>query len=155
MSLARKHLLALDLATITGWCCELNGVQAVGHWNLTPTRDESKDMRIIRFIAKLREILDATEIKLIAFERPAGRHAGAIIVQSELQGIMKSECLARGIAFNGYSSKEIKKFATGKGNAGKPAMIAAAKARWDYTGNDDNEADALAIWHLACEDLNI
>lgn len=37
----------------------------------------------------------------------------------------------------------VKKFATGNGNAGKPAMVAAAIRRLGYERHDDNEADAL------------
>ena len=38
----------------------------------------------------------------------------------------------------------IKRFATGKGNAGKDAVIAAMRAR-GFSPADDNEADALAL----------
>jgi hypothetical protein len=44
----------------------------------------------------------------------------------------------------------VKKHATGSGNAGKPAMIAAARAR-GFNLTDDNEADALAILLWALE----
>ena len=44
----------------------------------------------------------------------------------------------------------IKRFATGKGNADKKAMIAAVRGR-GFEPADDNEADALAVldWALA------
>ena len=48
------------------------------------------------------------------------------------------------------SPGEVKKFATGKGNADKAAMIAAARAR-GFSPADDNEADAIAILHWAIE----
>ena len=44
----------------------------------------------------------------------------------------------------------IKRHATGKGNAPKEAMIAAARAR-GFSPADDNEADAIAILHWAIE----
>lgn len=37
----------------------------------------------------------------------------------------------------------LKKYATGKGNAGKVEMVVAARERLGYGGHDDNEADAL------------
>ena len=40
--------------------------------------------------------------------------------------------------------------ATGKGNAPKDAMLAAVR-RWGYAPVDDNEADAIALLHLAIE----
>lgn len=48
--------------------------------------------------------------------------------------------------YQGVPVATIKKHATGKGNAGKEEMIAAAKAR-GHQPTDDNEADALAILH--------
>ena len=46
----------------------------------------------------------------------------------------------------------MKRHATGKGNAGKPAMIGAALRRWGHVVKDDNEADALWIAdHLRAE----
>ena len=44
----------------------------------------------------------------------------------------------------------MKRHATGKGNAGKQAMIAAARAR-GFHPTDDNEADAIAILLWALE----
>ena len=48
---------------------------------------------------------------------------------------------------------ELKKWATGKGNAGKPRMIEAARARgWEPV--DDNEADAQLLLEYSLEILN-
>ena len=48
----------------------------------------------------------------------------------------------------------IKKYATGKGHAKKPDMLAAAIRRFDYDGpTDDNAVDAFLLWHLANEYL--
>ena len=54
----------------------------------------------------------------------------------------------RGAPYEGVGT--IKKHATGKGNAGKQAMIDAARAR-DFSPADDNEADAVAILIWAIE----
>lgn len=43
------------------------------------------------------------------------------------------------------SPSELKKFATGKGNADKAKMIAAAKERWPGREYTDNEADAAWV----------
>ena len=56
----------------------------------------------------------------------------------------------RGIPYEGVPVGTIKRHATGKGNANKAAMIAAAKAR-GFSPADDNEADAIAILHWAIE----
>ncbi|PIE08965.1 MAG: hypothetical protein CSA73_01055, partial [Rhodobacterales bacterium] len=56
----------------------------------------------------------------------------------------------RGAPYQGVPVGTIKKHATGKGNAPKQAMIAAAQAR-GFRPADDNEADAIAILHWAIE----
>lgn len=45
----------------------------------------------------------------------------------------------------------LKKFATGKGNAPKDAMLAAAIRKFGFEGSDNNEADA---WLLRCMGLS-
>lgn len=45
----------------------------------------------------------------------------------------------------------LKKYATGKGNADKHAVLAEAIRRLGYAGSDDNEADALWLWAMAHE----
>ena len=144
------RILALDPATKCGYAIsrELYGV-----WNLTPKRDESVGMRLIRLRSKLNEVIKAERINLVVFERPGGRNSGAIIVHSELQGQIKTVCEDLKIEYRGYSSQEIKKFATGKGNSGKPLMIKAAKDQLGYSGDNDNEADALWLLELAKHDL--
>ena len=135
-------ILALDPATHCGYAInrELYGV-----WNLTAKRDESAGMRLIRLRSKLMEIIPSEHINLVVFERPGGRFKASIIVQSEIQGQIKTVCEDFNVAYRAYSSKEIKKFATGKGNCGKPAMIKAAQDKLGYPGDNDNEADALWI----------
>jgi len=143
------RILALDVATHCGYAISR---KLYGVWDLTPKRDESIGMRLIRFRSKLNEILQMEHINLVVFERPGGQHKGAIIVQSELQGQVKVVCEDHKIEYRGYSSQEIKKYGTGKGNAGKPLMIAAAKEKLGYPGNNDNEADALWLLELAQND---
>ena len=55
----------------------------------------------------------------------------------------------RGIPYEGVPVGTIKRFATGKGNANKAAMIEAIRQR-GFSPEDDNEADALALllWAL-------
>jgi Holliday junction resolvasome RuvABC endonuclease subunit len=63
-------------------------------------------------------------------------------------GQLTAWCELHQVPYQGVPVATIKKHATGKGNAGKEEMIAAARAR-GYSPIDDNEADALAILHWA------
>jgi Holliday junction resolvasome RuvABC endonuclease subunit len=147
-----NNFLALDPATKCGWA---HSSGAFGTWDLSAKRDESKGMRLVRLRAQLNEVL-RLGVDYVFFE--AARHAAgtnALVVQSELQGIIKIWCednRALGLIkeYRGIGPSEIKKFATGKGNANKEAMIAAAKKRFPHCDiQDDNQADALMLLELA------
>jgi len=144
-----KNILALDIATKTGWKTRT----ASRVWDLKVNRGESESMRVIRFRAKVKELIELENIDLIAYERAAGRYKSSIIVESEMIGVLKLLCNELNIDMACYSATEIKKFATGKGNANKEAMIEAAK-ELGYTPKDDNEADAIHIYRLCEKDIN-
>ncbi len=144
-------ILALDQATKTGWATDT----ASGVWDLKPNRGESEGMRVVRFKAKVKEIIELEGIELIAYERPAGRSKASIMISSELVGILKDLCEKYKINLACYSAKEIKLFATNNGNANKDKMVAAAKVKFPHINIiDDNHADALWILQLAKHDTN-
>ena len=137
-------ILALDVATKCGWCTET----AHGMWDLSIKKDESSGMRLIRFKSKLVEVVKLEEITLITFERTAGHHKNALIVQAELHGVLKIFCEERKIDYRAFSAKEIKSHATGNGNASKLLMIKSAQEKLGLKTEDDNEADAMWIYDL-------
>lgn len=145
-------VLALDIASVTGWAISKT---EYGTWDFKTRKDESMGMKLIRFRNKLNEVKDLTKFNLIVYERAAGRFKNSIIHEAKLIGLVEEWCETNHIEYRSYSAKEIKKFATDKGNAGKPAMIKAAKDKLGYTGNNDNEADALWLLMLTENDLNI
>ena len=143
-------ILAIDPATACGWA---HSAGPSGVWDLRILRDESDGMRLIRMRSKLREIFLAHPFNLLVFE--AARNAmpkmqGALVVQAQIQSVVKVWCIDHEVQFRGYSPTEIKRHATGRGNANKAEMIAAAKLRWPSVPIiDDNHADALWILSLA------
>lgn len=144
------NLLALDIATKTGWKTRTSS----GVWDFKNKRGESDGMRVLRFKAKFKEVIELEDIDLIAFERPAGQHKSSIMVASEMIGVLKEFCVDNDIQYAVHSASEIKKFATGKGNANKQAMVDSAISL-GYSPEDDNEADAIHLYRLVCEDLGI
>ena len=109
-------------------------------------------MRYLRFTNWLTE-LDRLSgpIAAIWFEE-VRRHAGtdASHVYGGLMATLTAWAELRGVPYEGVPVGTIKRFATGKGNANKDAMIAAARAR-GFSPADDNEADAIAILLWALE----
>lgn len=145
-------ILALDQATKTGWATDT----ASGVWDLRPNRGESEGMRVVRFKAKVREVMDLEGIELVVYERPAGRFKSSIMVSSEMVGVLKDLCIERGVELACYSAGEIKKHATGKGNANKDLMIESARSKWpDVDILDDNHADALWLLDLTKSKLGL
>jgi len=144
------HILALDLGTLTGWA---HSAGYSGTWDLSVKRDESRDMRLIRFRSKLQQTFSGIAVDLIVFE--AARNAapgmqGSLVVQAELQAVLKVWADDEDIDYRGYSAKEIKKHATGKGNASKLAMLDAAQRKWPERRIETaDEADALWLLDLA------
>ena len=142
-------ILALDIATKTGFRTETSS----GVWDFNKAkRGDSYGMRLIRFKSSLKEILNLEEIDIVVYERPAGQFKSSIIVASEMIGVLIALCEEKGIQYTAYSATEIKKFATGKGNAKKQDMIDAAIA-FGFNPHDDNEADAIHLYNLAKKDL--
>lgn len=139
-------ILALDLATKTGWAhMPSAGMIQSGVWDFRPKRFEGGGMRYVRFQALLRELHRAEPIKTIYFEE-VRRHIGtdAAHIYGGLLAHLSAWCDQEEVPYSGVPVGTIKKWATGKGNANKAAMVEAMVAR-GFLPDDDNEADALAI----------
>ncbi|MDF3076155.1 MAG: crossover junction endodeoxyribonuclease RuvC [Sphingobacteriaceae bacterium] len=143
-------ILSIDQASNCGWCTQ----NAYGCWDFTTRKDESSGMKMLRFRAKLAEVCKLEDISVIVYERVAGFHKNSIIHASKMVAIIETFCEEQGINYRAYSAAEIKKYATGKGNANKDKMIEAAGLKYGYTGSNDNEADAIHLYHLAKSDLS-
>ena len=80
-----------------------------------------------------------------AFGRPQqASHLG------ELGGVIRLAMFEECIPFVDVPPACVKVFATGKGNAGKEEVLAAAIRRLGYQGHDNNEADALWLRAMGC-----
>lgn len=139
-------ILAIDPGTRCGWALFVNGAPiASGVWNLAPRRHEGGGMRFVRLASSLRALLADAPPSTVFYEE-VRRHAGtdAAHIYGGIVATIARECEERGIAYSGIPVGTIKKLATGKGNADKDAMVAAAARRWPSIEiEDDNHADAL------------
>ena len=149
----RSTILALDLGTTTGWALRSrDGLITSGTVSFKASRYDGGGMRYVRFRAWLvRLAADAGPIGAIHFEE-VRRHVGtdAAHVFGGLLATLTAWAETAGVPYQGVPVGTIKRHATGKGNANKDAMIAAAKAR-GFSPADDNEADAIAILLWAIE----
>jgi Holliday junction resolvasome RuvABC endonuclease subunit len=105
----------------------------------------------VRFRAWLEALADdAGDVAVVFFEEVRA-HAGtsAAHAYGGFLATLTAWCEQRGLAYQGVPVATIKRFATGKGNASKEAVIEAVR-RYGFRPGDDNEADAIAIllWAL-------
>ncbi|MFC7706231.1 hypothetical protein ACFQXB_18835 [Plastorhodobacter daqingensis] len=146
-------MLALDLGTTTGWALHgIDGLITSGTASFRPGRFDGGGMRYLRFTNWLTEIDRLSgPIAAIWFEE-VRRHVGtdAAHVYGGLMATLTAWSELRGVPYEGVPVGTIKRHATGKGNANKDAMMAAARAR-GFSPADDNEADAIAILLWALE----
>lgn len=147
--MTRSAILALDLGTATGWALRsVEGVIASGVQTFRPGRFEGGGMRFLRFKQWLTDV-KAAGVDVVYFEE-VRRHQGvdAAHCYGGFMAVLTAWCEHHGVPYAGVPVGTIKRFATGKGNADKPAMIAAARAR-GCEPKDDNEADAYCLLHWA------
>lgn len=180
------RILGIDPGTKCGWALrEPLGSMTSGVWDLSVARHESGGMRFVRLRGYLNELYNAEPFRVIAYEEvrhhkgvsAAHIYGGIIAViqewcceQNKPTTINRTQCTipiepiilrGAGVEHIGLPVATIKKFATGKGNANKKAMVLAADKKWvhGWTKNcspqfDDNEADARWIAECAYSQLN-
>ena len=146
-------ILALDLGSRTGWAAWLpdagitSGVELFRH-----DRWQGGGMKFLRFKRWLTDIRNAAGALEAVYYEEVRAHRG--VDASHAYGgwlaILTAWCEHHRIPYQGVPVGVIKRHATGKGNAGKEAVIAAMRARGHEVG-DDNQADALALLHWALD----
>jgi hypothetical protein len=109
----------------------------MGQWDLSMSGDDSGPMRYLRarlFLEALRpDLVFFEEPKYTPSEKPTKFNVAALLARAmpaatllaKFVGAVSSWCEERGVPCKAYSIGAIKRFATGKGNANKEAMIAA------------------------------
>ena len=143
----KPSVLALDLGTQTGWAVrDRSGVVTSGSESFKPQRFEGGGMRYLRFRRWLTELKQCCDGMDAVYFEEVRRHAGvdAAHAYGGFMAHLTAWCEHHQIPYQGVPVGTIKKHATGKGNASKAEMIAAAK-RCGFEALDDNHADALAL----------
>lgn len=104
--------------------------------------------RLLDILEVVDDRLGLRKLDAVGIEGYAHGRANRAHQMGELGGLLRVELHLFKLPFIVVPPSTLKKFATGKGNAGKPEVLIAAVKRLGYEGTDDNEADALWIWHI-------
>jgi hypothetical protein len=144
----RQHaILALDLGTTTGWALRgQDGGIMSGTLTFRPSRFEGGGMRYLRFRGWLAEaaILSGGVARIVFEEVRRHVSTDSSHAYGGFLATLTAWCEQESIPYEGVPIGTTKRFATGRGNADKAAMLAAMRAR-GYAPADDNEADAIAL----------
>lgn len=143
-------ILAIDQATKFGYATSLTNY---GSLKLRKKAKEPWGLLLSRFKEWLTTA--STGMDAILYEIPSGRFKGAIIPSAKLVGVIELHAHENNLKVLGVSSTAIKKWATGKGNANKQAMLEAAEERFEIKTKDDDAIDALFLWHYVSNNLQL
>ncbi len=148
------NILALDCATRTGWALLYEGTIESGVQDFSKRRGESNGILFLRFNKWLHEITPAN-VKVIAFEQAHHRGGAPTEICVGLTTRAMEAAASIEAEYMAVHTGTVKKFATGKGNASKPAMIAWFECTVGRPPLDDNEADAYALLLFVMEELGV
>jgi Holliday junction resolvasome RuvABC endonuclease subunit len=138
-----NRILAIDPATKCGYALYDNGATISGVWDLGVKRYEGGGMRFIRLENHLAQILP---VDMVGFEESVNKYADANKIYGGIIAVIQAQCEKTKSNYGPVHWATIKRHATGKGNANKEMMIAAAHRLYPgRTIADDNEADALCL----------
>ncbi len=150
-------VIGIDPGTQCGWAVrQPDGTMLSGVWDLRGRRFDGGGMKFLRARQFFAELIDATATDFNAIPvkvciEEVRRHLGvdAAHCYGGIVAVIQAVCEERKVPYEGVPVAAAKQTATGKGNADKPAMMAAARARWrGFEPRDDNEADAR--WIAEC-----
>ena len=151
-------ILALDMASVTGYCIIENAKLLVsGAEDFTKKRGESNGILFLKF-AKFLETLSMSYgyPDVVSYERAHFRGGAATEICVGLQTHAQSFAAKYNIEITSYHTSIIKKAIVGNGRASKDDVIAAIKERYNLKSvKDDNEADAIAIATSAWQELGV
>ena len=156
------RILALDLATVTGWAVIASTVLTSGsqsfarhHGNKRRQPDHLGTSHAM-FDNWLAEQLRGPRLDAVVYEGAAGffKSAAAVQICFGFRGILLAQTAKAGIPVFSYAPSSVKKFWAKSGAADKDQMRAATLLNLpDIDPTDDNECDALALLHLHLHSL--
>ena len=147
------NLLALDLSSNTGWAIGPVGQRPrYGTLRLPSTGNEIGRFADA-FDTWLSDMITMYAPDFCAFESSFIPPTTTLMTVRKLTGLAwhtEFVCRRRDVTCTEVNNATVKKFWAGTGRAKKPEMIAAARG-FGFPVDDDNQADALGLWHHVCE----
>jgi len=151
--MSKYNILALDCATITGYATQIGGVIESGIQDFTKRRGETNGILFMRFNKWLKDMATLGQFKVVVCEKAHHRGGGATEIGVGLFTRAMEFAASIGAEFMPVHSGTLKKYYTGNGGAGKPAMMAEFDRRTGRKPITSDEADAHALLMFSKEEL--
>jgi Holliday junction resolvasome RuvABC endonuclease subunit len=129
------HVIGLDLS-MTG-----TGIAGCDGTLRTVSNKITGDARLPMIRDEIAKAANCQNITLVVIE-DLPTHAKSAGITGMVHGAIRTYLLDQRIPYVLITPASLKKYATGKGNAGKPEMAVAAYKRLGIEGVDDNQVDA-------------
>jgi crossover junction endodeoxyribonuclease RuvC len=131
------RVLGLDLSlTASGYAADEEAVGVIR----SRARGPRRLAEIRNFILELASDCEVVVLEGYSYASPNQAHQ-----IGELGGVVRLGLYAAHVPYAEIPPAVLKKFATGKGNADKDAVLAAAIRRFGFQGEDNNAADAWIL----------
>lgn len=142
-------MVGLDLSlTSTGWAIGANGSARTGRF-LPPKGHDRGVQRLAWVRDSVLELVHHAAADVVALEGYAFGRMNQAHHLGELGGVVRLALSEAGVPWVEVPPSSLKLYATGKGNAGKEEVLAAAIRRLSYGGHSNDEADALWLLMMA------
>lgn len=126
------RVVGLDLSITATGVCDGDGARTI------KTASEDGDRRLVQIVAEIRPLVHQADLVVIE-DLPTHAHGAGIT--GMVHGAVRHMLLS-GPPYALLTPATLKKFATGRGNAGKPEMAVALFKRAGLELADDNQVDA-------------
>lgn len=164
-------ILALDIATNTGWCCGNTGeTPHHGTRNFSIKKSEGKGKRFLNFHIWFRGFIKSQRPDVVYFEEVSfyeTKNVGDVLAGLASQAMLI--CEAEGIEYKSINVSTIKAFAktvgckmqkdkfiyeeTQKGVKKSKCLTIATARQLGFKPICDDDADAICLWHLAAKEV--
>ena len=129
-----------------------HAVEGAACTHLVKTKDGTGDLRLVVIKLQVREMVTGSEFVLM---EDLPRNATSAGVTGMVHGTVRTMLQEEGISYGSVPPSSLKKYATGKGTAGKPEMAVAAFKRGGVEFSDDNQCDAWWCYVMALDHLGV
>lgn len=142
-------VLGIDCGLTTGWSIRLpSGEHLSGVWYLRGNTLDGAGVVLLNLRSQLLGLIQKERIGKVTVEKPGGlmRNGSATFWANALVGQVLAVCEDAGVPCETVNPAQVKRVATGKGNANKDAMVKAAEERWpNHPFEEADECDARWI----------